>query len=37
MEEVDEIFGMMKKGLEKNSIRRMLKGPVATTGFARLA
>jgi len=37
MEEVDDIFNIMSRGLEKNAIKRMLKGPVATTGFARLA
>lgn len=36
MEDVDDVFGIMKKGLEEDNIKQLLKGPVASKGFKRL-
>ncbi|MCX8082659.1 MAG: aminotransferase class III-fold pyridoxal phosphate-dependent enzyme [bacterium] len=33
---VKEVFNVIKKGMEKGRIRKMLKGPVAEQGFRRL-
>lgn len=34
---VDEVFGIIKKAIEKNSVTDLLRGPVAHSGFKRLA
>jgi len=34
---VDEVFGIIRDAVEKNTVRKMLLGPVAHTGFKRLA
>ena len=36
LENVDEIFGMIKNAIEENEVYELLKGPVAHTGFKRL-
>jgi len=36
MENVDEVFRIIKKGLEENKIKELLKCPVAYEGFKRL-
>ena len=36
LENVDEIFGMIKNAIEENEVYDLLKGPVAHTGFNRL-
>jgi len=36
LENVDVVFGIIKKAIEKNNIYNLLKGPVAHTGFRRL-
>ena len=33
----DEVFAILKQGIEKNSIKRLLKAPVRQTSFKRLA
>jgi len=37
LENVDEVFGAIKKAIEKNKIYDLLRGPVAHVGFKRLA
>ena len=34
---VDEVFSVLKNGIEKNEIEQLLKAPVRQTGFRRLA
>ncbi|HEY3272828.1 MAG TPA: aminotransferase class III-fold pyridoxal phosphate-dependent enzyme [Methanocella sp.] len=36
MEHVDDVFGTMKKAVDSGHPEKMLKGPVASKGFARL-
>ena len=36
LKSVDEVFGIIEKTIEENTIHKMLKGPVAHTGFKRL-
>lgn len=36
MENVNDVFGVIKKAVEKNNVYDMLKGPVAHEGFRRL-
>jgi len=36
LENVDEVFGTLKKALQENNIYNLLKGPVAHEGFKRL-
>ena len=36
LENVDEVFGTIKKAIEKENIYNLLKGPVAHEGFKRL-
>lgn len=36
LENVDEVFGIIKKATDSEKIREFLKGPVAHTGFKRL-
>ena len=36
LENVDKIFALLKKTIDKNKIYELLKGPVAHTGFMRL-
>ena len=36
LENVDEVFGIIKKAIEKDSVCGLLKGPVAHEGFKRL-
>jgi glutamate-1-semialdehyde aminotransferase len=36
LENVDEVFGIIKKAIEKDSVYGLLKGPVAHEGFKRL-
>jgi len=36
LENVDEVFGMIKKSIEDKSVHSLLKGPVAHEGFRRL-
>lgn len=36
LESVDDVFGMMKRSIEKKSVRSLLKGSVAYEGFRRL-
>ena len=36
LENVDEVFGTIKKALQENNIYNLLKGPVAHEGFKRL-
>jgi len=36
LENVDEVFGTIKKALQENNICNLLKGPVAHEGFKRL-
>ena len=36
LENVDEVFGIIKKAVEKDSVHGLLKGPVAHEGFKRL-
>lgn len=36
MKNVDEVCSIMKKGLQKDDIGKLLKGPVKSTGFKRL-
>jgi len=33
---LDEVFGIIKKGIEQNNIKNLLEGPVAHEGFRRL-
>lgn len=37
LECVDEVFGLIRRALDRGELRKMLKGPVAHTGFKRLA
>ncbi len=37
LECVDEVFRLIKKAIDRGELRKMLKGPVAQTGFKRLA
>lgn len=34
---VDEVFGVLKVALDDNTVQKRLRGPIAHTGFARLA
>ncbi|MEK7173290.1 MAG: aminotransferase class III-fold pyridoxal phosphate-dependent enzyme, partial [Patescibacteria group bacterium] len=36
LEAVDKVFALLKKGLEENNLRKILKGPIAHSGFQRL-
>lgn len=36
LDNVDEVFGIIKDAINKNKIHRLLKGPVAHSGFRRL-
>jgi glutamate-1-semialdehyde aminotransferase len=36
LENVDEVFGIMKKSIDDKGVHRLLKGPVAHEGFRRL-
>lgn len=36
-EAVDEVFDILKEGIDRQGITKMLKGPAARSGFARLA
>ncbi|KKG07364.1 aminotransferase class III-fold pyridoxal phosphate-dependent enzyme [Methanosarcina sp. 2.H.A.1B.4] len=36
MENVDEVFGKIKKAIEENSVHDLLNGPIVTAGFKRL-
>lgn len=36
LECIDKVFGIIKKGLDQNNIKRLLEGPVAHRGFQRL-
>ena len=36
LENVDEIYGIIKEAIKKNNVYDLLKGPVAHTGFKRL-
>lgn len=36
MKDVDEVFGIIKKAIEKDNIKTLLNGPVAHSGFQRL-
>jgi hypothetical protein len=33
---VEDVFAILARGLEQGTVEKMLKGPVAHTGFARL-
>jgi glutamate-1-semialdehyde aminotransferase len=37
LENVDQVFKMMGEAVEKGTVRKLLRGPVAHTGFQRLA
>ncbi len=36
LNEVDDVFGKIKLAVKKNSVKKMLKGPIAHNGFQRL-
>jgi len=36
LEQVEEVFGIMKKAVDEGSVEKRLKGPIAHTGFKRL-
>lgn len=36
MENVDDVFGVLKKAIGQGNVKRLLKGPVAHVGFKRL-
>jgi len=36
MKDVDEVFGIIKKAIDDNSVKKLLEGPVAHSGFQRL-
>lgn len=37
LENVDEVFGIIRKAIQNGEVRSLLKGPIAHTGFKRLA
>ena len=37
LENVDEVFGIIRKAIENGKVRSFLNGPIAHTGFRRLA
>lgn len=36
MEDVDEVFGVLRKAIDQKNVNKLLKGPIAHVGFKRL-